>query len=50
MEEVRLARIAIPRVAFVMRNGEFVPMLRTAYDCAMLGPNADANPTLAVAL
>jgi hypothetical protein len=39
-EEFRLARIADPRMALVLRKGELVPMFRTAHECAMLGPNA----------
>jgi hypothetical protein len=38
-EEFGLARIASPRMALVMRKAEQVPMLRTAHECAMLGPN-----------
>ena len=39
MEEFRLARTAGPRMTLVMRKGELVPLLRTAHECAMLGPN-----------
>ena len=38
-EELGLAWIAGPHMALVMRKGEFVPMLRTAYECAMSPPN-----------
>jgi hypothetical protein len=39
MEEFGLARIAGARMTLVMRKGELVPVLRTAHECAMLGPN-----------
>jgi hypothetical protein len=39
MEEFGLARIAGPPMTLVMRRGELVPLLRTAHECAMLGPN-----------
>src|SRR5687768_7453463 len=40
MEEFGLSRIAGPRMTLVLREGELVPMLRTAHECATLGPNA----------